>query len=81
VVPNTKVEVPVSNPPAPPPPVPMLVSFEPPDAPPPTIRYEAVVDVDNAPRSIFHAFVAVFSNCKDVPGLIFGVALALVLPF
>jgi hypothetical protein len=40
-----------------------------------------VVDVDNAPRSIFHASVSVFSNCKDVPGLIFGAALALLLPF
>jgi hypothetical protein len=40
-----------------------------------------VVDVDNAPKRIFHAFVSVFNNCKDVPGLIFGVALALLLPF
>jgi hypothetical protein len=59
----------------------MLRLFEPPDAPPATMRYEAVVDVDRAPKVMFHAFVAVFSNCKDVPELIFGAALALVLPF
>lgn len=40
-----------------------------------------VVDVANVPKSIFHEFVSVFNNCKEVPRPTFDVVIALLLPF
>jgi hypothetical protein len=59
----------------------MLRLFEPPEAPPATIRYDAGVDDTTVPNVILHEFVSVFNNCTETPGKTLGTVAALVLPF